>query len=70
MPDVLGTLKPPRLTSAPSSPVQGQLYFDTSTNNLYWWNGSAWVGTSTEVYVGSTSPVPRVGQVLWVDTSV
>jgi len=70
MPDFPGTFKSPRLASAPSSPVQGQLYFDTSTNNLFWWSGSAWIGTAAEVYVGSSAPSPRVGQVLWVDTSV
>ena len=33
------------LASAPSSPVKGQLYFNSTggDNTLYWWDGSAWV---------------------------
>ena len=31
------------LASAPSAPVKGQLYFDSTGNVLYWWNGTAWI---------------------------
>jgi hypothetical protein len=31
------------LATAPSSPVTGQLYYDTDDNILYWWNGGSWV---------------------------
>lgn len=34
------------LASAPSSPVKGQLYFDSTGNVLYWWNGTAWVSAA------------------------
>jgi hypothetical protein len=30
------------LSAAPSSPVKGQLYMNTTDNTLYWWDGSAW----------------------------
>lgn len=31
------------LASAPGSPVAGQVYFNTSTSTLQFWNGSAWI---------------------------
>lgn len=31
------------LAAAPSSPVKGLLYFNSTDNTLYWYNGSAWV---------------------------
>ena len=30
------------LASAPSSPVKGQLYMNTTDNTLYWWDGTTW----------------------------
>jgi len=40
-----------QLAAAPSSPVTGQLYYDTVGNMLYWWNGTTWVSSS-----GGTPP--------------
>jgi hypothetical protein len=39
------------LSSAPNLPVAGQIYFDTSTSTMYFWNGTSWIPTSgsTEV---------------------
>ena len=31
------------LASAPSAPVEGQLYMDTTTDKLFWYNGVGWI---------------------------
>jgi hypothetical protein len=31
------------LASAPSSPFEGQLYYDTVVKKVYWWNGTGWI---------------------------
>jgi len=44
------------LASAPSSPVAGQLYFDSGTSSLYFWDGSTWISAS-----GGTPPDATTG---------
>ena len=42
----LNTTKTSSSTTAPSSPLVGDLWFNTSDNSLNFWNGSAWVNIS------------------------
>ena len=39
------------LSSAPSSPVAGQVYYSTSDNIMYFYNGSSWISTSGSLEV-------------------
>lgn len=39
------------LSTAPSSPVSGQIYYDTVANVLYFWNGTEWISTSGSLEV-------------------
>ena len=42
-----------QLGAAPSSPVTGQLYYNTGDNTLYWWDGTAWISAR-----GGTAATP------------
>lgn len=37
------------LSSAPSSPVAGQVYYNTSDGNVYYWDGTAWKSVSGDI---------------------
>lgn len=45
------------LASAPSSPVAGQLWYDSANNILKWWNGSTWIPAQSG---GSLTPASTV----------
>jgi len=60
-PAITGTLVPPVLPSAPSAPTQGQMYYDSTANILYFWNGTQWV--STQSTTGTIYDSDQVGVV-------
>lgn len=68
MPEVTTTLRIPRYSSAPASPVQGQVYYDTTVNKEFFYDGTNW-RAAYEVYTGTTAPSPRGDYVIWIDTS-
>jgi hypothetical protein len=47
------------LSTAPSSPLAGDVYFDTSLSKLRFWSGTEWVNTE----VGPTGPTGPQGEI-------
>jgi len=74
MTQFLGRIVTPNRPSAPASPSLGELYYDTTTSQLLYWNGTAWIAGSgggsgsAEINVSTAGPSPRVGELMWVDT--
>lgn len=61
------------LSSAPSSPVTGQVYFDTTDLRMYFYNGSAWVdmsGDIQDVLGGAGLAASNTNDVITLDVNV
>ncbi len=54
---------------APSSPVTGQIYYDSNDNLLYFWNGSEWLTASGDFGVGNYTTRLKFGEAVSHGTS-
>jgi hypothetical protein len=63
------------LSSAPSSPVTGQIYYNTADARMYFWDSSAWVDMSGDIQdviggAGLTAGTSANGDVITLDVNV
>jgi len=47
MPKFTGTAVEPVLTAAPSAPVAGQTYYNSTTGDTYLYNGTSWISSAS-----------------------
>lgn len=73
MPKLLNKLNLPRYSSAPASPAEADLYYNTSDDKIYVYTGAAWVEVGSGaggsgVYYQSSAPVSPNDGDIWIDS--
>lgn len=73
MPKLLNKLNLPRYSSAPASPAEADLYYNTSDDKIYVYTGAAWVEVGSGaggsgVYYQSDAPVSPNDGDIWIDS--
>jgi len=73
MPKLLNKVNLPRYSSAPSTPSEADLYYNTSDDKIYVYTGSAWVEVGSGaggsgVYYQSDAPVSPNDGDIWIDS--
>jgi hypothetical protein len=73
MPKLLNKVNLPRYSSAPSTPSEADLYYNTSDDKIYVYNGSAWVAVGSgaggsEIYYQSSEPSSPEDGDIWIDS--
>jgi hypothetical protein len=70
-------LRAHQLGAAPSSPVTGQMYYNTADNTLYWWDGTIWQsakggapGGAAGGDLAGTYPNPTIAPGVIVDADI
>ena len=73
MPRLLNKVNLPRYSSAPSTPSEADLYYNTSDDKIYVYTGAAWVEVGSGaggsgVYYQSDAPVSPNDGDIWIDS--
>lgn len=73
MPKLLNKVNLPRYSSAPSTPSEADLYYNTSDDKIYVYNGAAWVEVGSgaggsEIYYQSGAPSSPADGDIWIDS--
>lgn len=71
MPEVTGRLRTPRLAAPPTAPTVGEMYYDTGSNQLLYWNNTAWTQAGGSGGLGAIYDSDQIGIVKqWAGTTI